>query len=279
MSRTGKMTYAQQVCVRTAGKVMQTSSMLFPHARVGVAVSGGVDSFVLLKVLQIRRRIVPFPFEIMAVHLNPGFDPQSHAPLSEWLADEGIASHLEVTDYGPRGHSEENLRHSPCFYCARLRRKRLFALCEQYGLTHLAFGHTNDDLVSNFFMNLVQTGRVEGMGLHESFFGGKLRVIRPLLTVAKADIVRAGRQWGLPFFANACPSSGKTRRTDILALVERLCEGDKIRRKNIWNALARWQTSRALSASGIENGDFASCKDNPNEAYVGDEPLPMSEFE
>ena len=106
MSRMSKLSYTQQVCVKAAGKAMQTTGMLRPGARVGVAVSGGVDSFVLLKVLQLRQRIVPFPFEIMAIHLNPGFDPQNHAPLTEWLAKEGIAGHLEVTDYGPRGHSE-----------------------------------------------------------------------------------------------------------------------------------------------------------------------------
>ena len=80
MSRMGKLSYTQQVCVKAAGKAMQTTGMLRPGARVGIAVSGGVDSFVLLKVMQLRQRIVPFPFEFMAIHLNPGFDPHNHAP-------------------------------------------------------------------------------------------------------------------------------------------------------------------------------------------------------
>ena len=216
VSRISKLSYAQQVCVKAAGKAMQSTGMLHPGGRGGVAVSGGVDSFVLLKVLQIRQRIVPFPFEIMALHLNPGFDPTNHAPLAEWLAREGIAGHLEVTDYGPRGHSDENLRNSACFYCARLRRKRLFALCREYHLTHLAFGHNNDDLVTNFLMNLVQTGKVAGMSMNEPFFGGALQVIRPLMLLPKAEIVRAARQWELPVFSNPCPSAGKTRRADMM---------------------------------------------------------------
>lgn len=241
MSKLGRLTYAQQICVKTAGKAMQATGMLCPGARVGVAVSGGVDSFVLLKVMQIRQRIVPFPFEFMALHLNPGFDAQSHAPLAQWLAKEGIAGHLEVTDFGPRGHSDENLRNSPCFYCARLRRKRLFSLCAQYGLTHLAFGHNNDDLVSNFLLNLVQTGKVAGMGMSEPFFGGRLRVIRPLMLVAKSEIMRAARQWQLPVFANACPSAGKTARSGMMEVLDAMCAGSRIRKKNIYNGLARWQ--------------------------------------
>ena len=236
-----KRSYAQEVCVKSAGKAMQQTGMIWPGCRIGVAVSGGVDSFVLLKVLQIRQRIVPFPFEIMALHLNPGFDPDNHAPLVDWLAREGIAGHLEVTDYGPRGHSEENLRNSACFYCARLRRKRLFSLCREYGLTHLAFGHTNDDLVSNFLMNLVQTGKVAGMSMNEPFFGGALRVIRPLMLLPKTEIMRAARQWELPVFSNPCPSAGKTRRADMMDVLDNMCAGSKVRRKNIFNGLARWQ--------------------------------------
>jgi len=244
MGTIGKLSYAQQVCLRSAGKAMQKTGMLCPGARVGVAVSGGVDSFVLLKVMQLRQRIVPFPFEFMAIHLNPGFDVKSHAPLAAWLAQEGIAGHLEVTDFGPRGHSEENRRRSPCFYCARLRRKRLFELCAHYGLTHLAFGHNNDDLVSNFLMNLIQTGKVEGMGMSEPFFHGALRVIRPLMLLPKSEIVRAARQWKLPVFPNACPSSGKTARSDMMDVLDSLCGGNTVRRHNVYNGIARWQFAK-----------------------------------
>ena len=253
MSRMSKLSYTQQVCVKAAGKAMQTTGMLRPGARVGVAVSGGVDSFVLLKVLQLRQRIVPFPFEIMAIHLNPGFDPQNHDPLADWLAKDGIAGHQEVTDYGPRGHSEENLRNSPCFYCARLRRKRLFALCQQYNLTHLAFGHNNDDLVTNFLMNLIQTGKVAGMSMNEPFFGGALQVIRPLMLLPKSEIVRAARQWELPVFSNPCPSAGKTKRTDMLEVLDAMCGGNKVKRKNVFNGLARWQWEQNLVSDAVDD--------------------------
>lgn len=239
-----KLSYAQEVCVKAAGKAMQTTGMLESGARVGVAVSGGMDSFVLLKVMQLRQRIVPFRFEFMALHVNPGFDPASHAPLGTWLQREGIAGHLEVTDHGPRGHSEENLRNSPCFYCARLRRKRLFALCGQYKLTHLAFGHNADDLVTTFLLNLVQTGRVEGMSMSEPFFGGRLRVIRPLLLVEKADIARAARRWELPLWSNPCPSAGVSKRADMMEVLQSMTGGVRFKRQNVFNGLTRWQLDK-----------------------------------
>lgn len=230
--------------MRAAGKAMHQAGMIWPRARIGVAVSGGMDSFVLLKVLLLRQRLLPFPIELMALHVNPGFDAASHAPLVPWLAQHGVPCHIEVTDHGPHAHSEANLRNSACFRCAYLRRTRLFELCRQYNLTHLAFGHNADDLVHTFFMNLAQNSRVDGMGMNESFFGGRLRVIRPLLLLEKAHIRRAARQWKLPLWANPCPSAGHTRRSDTAEVLEHLYTLHKDARRCVFNGLTRWQLER-----------------------------------
>lgn len=243
-----KLSYAQEVCVKAAGKAMQYTGMLEPGVRVGVAISGGMDSFVLLKVLKLRQAIVPFPFEIMALHINPGFEPTSHLPLLDWLAKEGIAGHMEVSEHGPRGHSEENKRNSPCFYCARLRRKRLFELCSRYKLSHLAFGHNADDLVTSFMLNLFQTGRVDGMSMTEPFFKGQLQVIRPLLMVEKSLIAKAVRQWELPLWSNPCPSAGISKRAEMMDLLNTVCAGSKMRKMNAFNGLCRWQWDKHLLA-------------------------------
>ncbi len=248
-----KRSFAQEVCVKSAGKAMQKTGMLWPGCRVGVAVSGGVDSFVLLKTLKIRQGIVPFRFELMALHLNPGFAPQNHAALLPWLAQEGIAAHLEVTDYGPQAHSEQNLRRSACFRCAWLRRKRLFELCARYGLSHLALGHNAEDLVETFFLNLCRNGRVEGMSMSEPFFNGGLQVIRPLLLVEKKYIIKAARQWKLPTWANACPSAGRTARSSMARNLEQLYGVSKDARRSILNGLTRWQLRK--NSLGAENAD------------------------
>lgn len=242
--RTRDLGYAQRTCVAQAGKLMMRTGQLAPKARVGVAVSGGVDSLVLLATLAIRRRIVPFPIELVLLHLNPGFDPTNHAPLAALAAELGLAAHIEVTDFGPRAFSEENRKKSPCFYCAWLRRKRLFDLCAAYGLTHLAFGHNADDLAATFFLNLFQNGRVDGLACRESFFQGRLTVIRPLLLVEKKTIIRAAKAWELPVFDNPCPMSGKSMRHQAEIWVKTLVAGDKKREVNLHHALGRWQLDR-----------------------------------
>ena len=164
--------------------------------------------------------------------------------LAALAAELGLAAHIEVTDFGPRAFSEENRKKSPCFYCAWLRRKRLFDLCAAYGLTHLAFGHNADDLAATFFLNLFQNGRVDGLSGRESFFGGRLTVIRPLLLVDKPTIIRAAKAWELPVFSNPCPMAGKSMRHEAETWIKDICATGKKRAVNLENALGRWQRDR-----------------------------------
>lgn len=246
MARWGKLTYAQKQCLGATGKLMQQTGMIQPGSRIGVAVSGGVDSWVLMKILTMRQRIVPFPFELMALHVNPGFDATNHAPLVDWLRESGVSGHIEVTDHGPRAHSEENKKRSACFYCAMLRRKRLFELCRDYNLTHLAFGHTADDLAATFFMNIFKTGNVYGLSMAEDFFGGQLKVIRPLLYIEKKIIKKAARDFGLPVWQNPCPSAGSTERSRTQDWIEKTCGHDPKMKRNVLKALQRWQLDLTL---------------------------------
>lgn len=243
-----KRAFAQEYCVRNVGMTMHRGAMIGPGARIGIALSGGVDSFVLAKTLAIRRAILPFDIELMALHINPGFAPGAQSALLPWLAREGIAGHIEEGDFGPRAERESS--RAPCFRCAWLRRKRLFELCERYKLTHLAFGHNAEDLVETFFLNLCRNGRVAGMKLRESFFGGKLVVIRPLLLVEKKYIRQAARQWNLPVFSSGCPWSGHTARSAMAETLKSLYDVSKQARRCILNGISRFELEQY---SGLES--------------------------
>lgn len=241
-----KLTFAQQACVRTAGLTLHKLGALWPHCRIGVAVSGGSDSFALLKVLRLRQQILPFSIEIMAIHVNPGFAGGAPDALLPWLAKEGIAGHVEICDHGQSAHSEDNHRRSACFRCAWLRRKRLFELCSRYSLSHLALGHNADDLAETFFMNLCRNGKVQGMSMALPLFHGRLLLIRPFLMLEKRLISKAAAQWDLPVWDNCCPSAGNTERSSMRSDLDRLLSRSKGARRSVFNALARWQMNRDM---------------------------------
>jgi tRNA(Ile)-lysidine synthase TilS/MesJ len=244
MAASRALSFAQRRVISTAGKLMFDVQMLSPGARLGVAVSGGVDSLVLLAVLAHKRRVLPFPIEIMLLHANPGFDRGNHAPLAGLAEELGVAAHIAVTDFGPRAHSPENRKRSACFWCAWNRRKLLFDLCARYRLSHLALGHNADDLLSTFALNLVQGGRVDALSSREAFFGGKLTLLRPLLFVEKKFIRKAAKDWELPVFDNPCPSAATSRRAELAGRMRLLSGGDRRLDANIANALRRFQLDR-----------------------------------
>lgn len=239
-----KLNYAQKICLGRCGKLMQQTGMLRPGARVGIAVSGGVDSWVLARVMMLRQKIVPFSFEIIILHVNPGFDAHSHQPLVDWLRVNPLPGHIQSTEVGPRAHDPRNTK-SPCFLCSWNRRKILFDLCKKYRLTHLALGHNAEDLAATFFMNLIQTSRVDGLSPREDFFQGRLTLIRPLLLVEKKYIQNAARRWELPVWKNPCPSAGASKRTEMEGMLDLLSGGNKKTRQNILNAFKRWQLDLA----------------------------------
>ncbi len=249
MQKRKKLRFAQRTCIGKSGKLVQQTSMLHKGARVGIAVSGGKDSWVMLQALRMRQRILPYRFEIMALHLNPGFDPDEHTPLAEWLKKRKVPAHIDLTNYGPRAHSPENTKNSPCFFCSWFRRKHLFDLCRTYNLTHLALGHNSDDLVQTFFMNIFQTGKVSGLSPCESYFGGSLTLIRPLLLVDEKTISTAARQWGFPITATSCPSATTTKRTQTKKWIENITQDNPTLKKNIYNGLRRWQLDETLRIS------------------------------
>lgn len=239
-----KLSFAQKSCIGSAGKMLQQAIKLPPHARIGIAVSGGEDSLTLLKVMVYRQRIVPFPIELMALHVNPGFEKDSHVDIVKLCLELGVPLHCEESDHGPRAHSEENRKNSACFFCCRLRRKRLFELMQNYKLTHLAMGHHADDLVANFFMNLFQAGRVGGLSICEDFFDGEFKLIRPLLWMEKKTISKACKQWGLPVRVNPCPSSTTSRRAQLERWFAEGPGKDPRVRNNVLNALRRMEMER-----------------------------------
>lgn len=246
-----KFTYAQKLCVKKAGLALQSTNSLWPDCRIGVALSGGEDSFTLLKVLKIRQAIVPFPFEIMAIHLNPGFNNEDHLKLSAWLREEGIASHIEINSFGIMAHSQENQKKTPCFICAWNRRKRLFELCNKYNLTHLALGHNADDLVDTFMLNIFRNGRVSALPFKESFFKGKILMIRPLLMVDKKYLHQAAKQWQLPIWKNSCPTSGKSSRSQMRFLLKQINDQIPEAKNSITSALVRWQHNQEKTTISI----------------------------
>ena len=210
--------------------------MIEDSDRVLVGVSGGKDSLTLLHLLTTLKQRAPVLFTLVPVHIDPGFDEGAGSRLKAYVDRHYEALHVEKTDHGITAHSRKN-RENPCFLCSRLRRKRLFELAREYGCRKIALGHNKDDLIETLFINILYTGKIGTMKPRQSFFKGKLDIIRPLSYLESDQIGRFARVLGMPVFDNPCPSAGNTKRAEVRQMLETLYRQNKNIKGNIFRAM------------------------------------------
>ncbi len=206
--------------------------------RIAVGLSGGKDSLCLMRLLRDRQQRVPIRYEMIGVHVDPGFEGGFAEALEAYCRQQEYPFHLDRSDHGLVGQSPEN-RENPCFLCARLRRKRLFELADALGCNKIALGHTKDDIIATLLLNMFYAGEISTMLPYQSFFGGKLIVIRPLAYVDEAVIRRFAREASFPVFQNPCPTAGHSKRSEIKSMLDQMCRKNRKIKGNLFHALHR----------------------------------------
>ena len=206
--------YVEEGVIRQMGKAIHRYRQIEEGDRIAVAVSGGVDSLTLLKLLAERKRRVPITYELVALHIHLGFDGEGYRPLEDYLSRGEIPYRIDVTEIGRIAHSPEN-RENPCFLCSRLRRKRLFQMAHELGCNKVALGHTRDDIVETLLLNMFYSGEMSTMIPFLSLFNGVLAIIRPFAFLPKEKIREFARRRGYPSWESACPSVRHSKRWEI----------------------------------------------------------------
>jgi tRNA 2-thiocytidine biosynthesis protein TtcA len=231
------MAFGDREVRRLLGKSIYHYGLIENNDRIAVAVSGGKDSMLLLWLLRERLTRVPISYELVAVHVDPGFDTETADRLEAFFIKEGFAYEIMRTDHGPRAHGPKN-RENPCFLCSRLRRAALFGKARELGCGKIALGHNQDDMLETFFINICYGAQVAAMLPKQNFFGGEISIIRPLALVSAGDIVRVCQRLGLPILPSTCPSANKNQRAQIRSVLEGLIKKNPKVRGNIYHAMS-----------------------------------------
>ena len=71
-------------------------------------------------------------------------------------------------------------------------------------------------------------------------------MIRPLAMVDEDSIRHFSRAQGFPRFNNPCPSAGKTKRSEIKAMLNRLYRSNRKIKGNIYRAMSHVKTEYLL---------------------------------
>jgi tRNA 2-thiocytidine biosynthesis protein TtcA len=172
--------YFEKAIRKHAGSAISDYSMIKDGDKVIIAVSGGKDSIVFLKILRLLQKAAPVNFELLPVHVSTGFEKGFDA-VSSWSESE-LGLKIDIIESGISrilaGSSDPEK--SPCALCSRLRRGVLYTHAAKTGATSIALGHHLDDIVETFLLRCFFTGQIGAMSPSRVSDDGKNRIIRPL---------------------------------------------------------------------------------------------------
>ena len=128
---------------------------------IGVGVSGGKDSMVLLYGLHLLSRFIGIDYKVMGITVDPGFSgvPGDYSAVTDFCSSHEIPYHVIPTQIGEIVFDIRREK-NPCSMCAHLRRGALQNAAAELGCTKLALGHNLDDTAETFIMNLFNEGRI-----------------------------------------------------------------------------------------------------------------------
>jgi len=167
--------------------------MLKREEKVLVAVSGGVDSVVLLEVLCLLKS--EFSLELVIAHLDHGLRGKEAKEDARFVASLGKAKGVPVIREEidvARVSKEERLSLEEAGH--RVRRHFLEETAQKVGATRIALGHTLNDRAETLLFNLIRGAGPTGLvGIRPV----SLPYIRPLIDTSREEILSFARLNGL----------------------------------------------------------------------------------
>jgi tRNA 2-thiocytidine biosynthesis protein TtcA len=218
--------------------------------RIMVAMSGGKDSYVMLHLLRLIQRRVPFQFELIAVNLDQGHPGFPGHLLKNWLVEQGYEHRMLAQDTYSVVLDKVPVGKTYCSLCSRLRRGFLYQTAVDLKCTKIALGHHRDDLIETLMLNLLYSGQLKTMPPRLTSDDGRNTVIRPLAYCAEEDIARYAEGIGFPIIpCDLCGTQKNLQRQRIKALLAGLQAENSCVKGNMMAAMSNVSPSHLLDLS------------------------------
>lgn len=210
----------------TVERAILSSGLLLPGETIVTAVSGGPDSTALLHALA---RLAPrFDWRLVAAHADHGFRGEESAREAESVRAQ--AASLGLPCEIARLDLPERLARTGGNAQAAAREARYAFLLEtanRYGASKLALGHHADDQIETVLMRFVRGTGISGLsGMPARRTVGTVELVRPLLGVAKRELIGYCEEKGLPYAVDSSNEQRKYERNryrlDVRPFLEQL---------------------------------------------------------
>lgn len=244
---------------KLTGQAIGDFNLIEAGDRIAVAVSGGKDSYALLHLLDQLRRRAPIRYELIAVNVDAGFSGYRKDILEDYLRGCGFQLHMEATDCSRIIEAHLRPGSSYCAFCARLRRGILYTLADRLDCNKIALGHHLDDFIETLLLNQFYIGTLAAMSPKLLADNGRHTVIRPLVYVEEADIIKLARQNNFPIIDCGCPVMGQPdqKRQRIKRLLSELQKENRYLKRSMIRALSNVRPRHLLDRQliGLMEGE------------------------
>ena len=174
------------------------------NKRYLLACSFGPDSMALFDLLIINK----YNFEV--AHVNYGLRAEAKeetSKLTQYCEQKGVKLHIYKVEEEITRNIEEK--------CREIRYDFFQKIIEKHRLDALLVAHNQDDNIETFFLQKNRHNIVEKYGLDETSFIKNYMVIRPLLGVSKADLLKYCDDNGVPYAIDSSNMCDKFLRNKI----------------------------------------------------------------
>ncbi len=223
-------------------RAIKKYQLIQPGDRIAVCISGGKDSMLLAKMMQMLHRHTAIPFEVQFLVMNPGYNEENRKRVE----DNARLLEIPCTVFESRIFDIANTQEkNPCYLCARMRRGCLYKKARELGCNKIALGHHFDDVIGTTLLGMFYAGQLQGMmpKLHSKNYPG-MELIRPLYLVREEDIIAWAGANGLSFIQCACRFTERaeqeehaSKRREVKALLKELKKTNPSIEDNIFSSL------------------------------------------
>ncbi len=232
-------------------RALQEYAMIKEGDVIAVCISGGKDSLVLAKLLQILQRYSDYPFSLKFIAMDPGFTKENRASLEQNCQTLGIPVIIKDSDIFKVALKLNEEK--PCYMCARMRRGFLYRIAKEEGCNKIALAHHFDDVVETVLLNIFYGGTYQTMmpKLKAKNYLG-MELIRPLYFVKEKDIIQYIKYCKISPITCGCQIASidlGSKRFEIKKIIKSLAQINKNIPMNIFrsaenvnlNACIKWK--------------------------------------
>jgi tRNA 2-thiocytidine biosynthesis protein TtcA len=229
------------------GKAIADFNMIQTGDKVMVCLSGGKDSFTLLRILNLLRRRSNNKFEIFSFTLDQSHPGWNDTALRAWLDKNEIPFEVLTKDTYSIVKSKIPEGKTYCSLCSRLRRGIIYRYAAEKGFNKIALGHHRDDLIRTLLMSICYNGEIKSMPPKLLSDNKRHIIIRPLAYCQEKDIIKYATEQEFPIIpCNLCGSQENLARHRTRILIDQLAKENPKIPSNMLHALTSIKPSQLM---------------------------------